>query len=227
MDLLELQKKLGYSFRDPELLRTALTHSSYRREHREVKSDNERLEFLGDGVLDAVIGKKLYELLKREPEGTLSKLRSLIVCERSLAAVGRERGINLAIRFGTGEMHTGGASKDSIICDAVEAVIGAVFIDSDYETCEGFVLDLLDGMIKKAINGDIFMDYKSEFQEIVQADGCREISYITDREEGPDHSKTFYVHIEVDGKNMGKGSGKTKKEAGQNAAKEAIGLLKR
>lgn len=223
-----LEKKLNYCFSDPGLLKTALTHSSYRREHPETGHDNERLEFIGDGILDAVIALKLFKDEPDKPEGILTKTRALIVCERSLAEAGRGIGLNDFILLGAGEEKTGGRDKDSIIADAVEAVIGAILIDGGYESCERVVLDLLSGTVEDAVKGVLISDYKSEFQELVQKKGCvNDIKYITDGSKGPDHHKLFFVHVEVDGVIMGTGSGHSKKEAGQNAAKEAISNLKR
>ena len=228
MNYSSLENKLGYTFRNRDLLKTALTHSSYKREHSAVKEDNERLEFIGDGILDAVIALKLYRDKPGQPEGSLTKERALIVCERSLAEAGKNLGISELLLLGTGEARTGGASKDSIIADAMEALFGAVLIDGGYEACEKAVLNVLEDTMKAASDGRLFKDFKSEFQELVQHKGVqKEIVYITDRSEGPDHDKTFYVHVEVDGKNMGSGSGHSKKEAGQNAAEAAIANLKR
>ena len=223
-----LETSLDYSFRDPGLLETALTHSSYKRENIGVKEDNERLEFIGDAVLDSIIGMELYSTLINKPEGTLTKLRSLIVCERSLARLGRSIRLNEELKLGTGERHTGGENKDSIIADAVEAVIGAMFVDSGYDAARDRVIRLFDPIIQDALSGKLFEDYKSEFQEEIQKIiNVPSITYVTDREEGPDHMKTFHVHVEVNGKKMGSGSGRSKKEAGQNAAKEALDKLKR
>ena len=228
MELHTLEEKLNYSFRDRSLLTTALTHSSYRREHPGCGHDNERLEFIGDGILDAVIALKLFRMEPDKPEGTLTKTRALVVCEKSLATVGRSIGLNRHLLLGTGEEKTGGREKDSIIADAMEAVMGAVLIDGGYETCERVILELLSDTIDEAISGALITDHKSEFQELVQKKGCvNDIRYVTDRSEGPDHHKLFFVHVEVDGKIMGSGSGYSKKEAGQNAAKEAIANLKR
>lgn len=228
MNIAKIQNQINYSFKNPDLLVTALTHSSYKREHKEIREDNERLEFLGDGILDSVIGLKLYKVLKGKHEGELTKTRALVVCERSLAETGIKLGINEEILFGTGELHTGGSHKDSIIADAVEAVIGAVLLDGGYDACERVILEMLSDTLNRAVRGELFSDYKSEFQELIQKDDkVSEITYVTDREEGPDHNKKFFVHVEVAGKIMGRGTGKTKKEAGQNAAREAILGLKR
>lgn len=223
MNLETLENNLGYSFKDKDLLETAVTHSSFKREHPEVRHDNERLEFIGDGVLDAIIGTRLFRIMPDEQEGTLTKLRSLIVCERSLSRAGRELELNRYLKLGTGERHTGGDNKDSIIADAMEAVIGAMFLDSGYDKTNEMVLEILRDIIDEALNGKLFVDYKSEFQELIQRNGDQPvIEYITDRAEGPDHNKTFYVHVEVSGKDYGSGSGRSKKEAGQNAAREAL-----
>lgn len=228
MEITQLENITGYHFRDRSLLVTALTHSSYRREHDDVSSDNERLEFIGDGILDAVIALYLYKEHPRLPEGKLTKLRALIVCERSLAEAGRSISLGDHLLLGAGESRNGGASKDSIIADAMEALFGAILIDGGYEACEKVILNILSQNIKEAIEGRSFSDYKSEFQEMVQEKGVqKEILYVTDGSEGPDHDKRFHVHVELDGRIMGKGTGKSKKEAGQNAAKAAIEGLKR
>lgn len=228
MNIIQLENSLGYKFKNEDLVLTALTHSSYRREHSDVKEDNERLEFIGDGILDAVIALRLYKDRPHLPEGDLTKIRSLIVCERSLAEAGRGIHLGENLLLGAGESRNGGASKDSIIADAMEAVFGAILIDSGYEACEKTILSVLSYTIEEALSGMLFSDYKSEFQELVQEKGAqKEILYITDGSEGPDHDKRFFVHVELDGKIMGRGSGKSKKEAGQNAAKAAIDGLKR
>lgn len=227
MDYQKILDTIGYNFKDPELLSQALTHSSYRRERPSEGEDNERLEFIGDAILDAVIGTELYSRLPKEHEGVLTKLRSLIVCERSLSNVGREIGLNTYIKLGTGERHTGGEFKDSIIADAMEALIGAIFLDGGYETARERILCILSETIEKAIDGKLFNDYKSELQEYLQRrEEKPEIIYVTDRAEGPDHNKVFFVHVEAAGVLYGRGSGKSKKEAGQNAAREALEKLR-
>jgi len=228
LNIRQLENCIGYQFKDIRLLNTALTHSSYRREHSNVREDNERLEFIGDGILDAVIALYLYKKRPDLSEGKLTKLRALIVCERALAEVGRKISLGDHLLLGAGESKSGGASKDSIIADAMEAVFGAILIDGGYEACEKVVLNILTDTIREALEGRLFSDYKSEFQELVQEKGVQKIiSYITDGSEGPDHDKRFFVHVEMDGKIMGRGSGKSKKEAGQNAARAAIEGLKR
>jgi len=218
-----IQAKTGYAFNDEALLVKALTHSSYIKEKNESSDkDNERLEFLGDAFFDAVISEELYRRLGSTPEGGLTKLRALIVCEKSLAGHGRQIGIGDYIFLGKGEECTGGRQKDAIIADALEAVIGAVFLDGGYEAVKDVVLRIFEGGIEDAVNGRLGDDYKTDLQEMLQAKGETKIDYLVEREEGPDHDKTFYINLFCDGKLAGKGRGKSKKEAEQNAAKEAL-----
>jgi len=219
----EFQTSLGYNFRDTELLEKALTHSSYfRGRGMGPGKDNERLEFLGDAFLDAVISEELYKRMPRGEEGRLSKTRALIVCESSLARIGNVIELGMQMHLGRGEDISGGRHRESIIADAVEAVIGAIFLDGGYEETKAAVMRLFRKTMEAAINGRMHSDYKSELQEIIQGKGITDIKYILYKEEGPDHDKTFYVNLFVDGKIAGSGSGKSKKEAEQNAAKEAI-----
>ena len=224
----ELENIIGYSFIHLEILERALTHSSYNREKNTKHMDNERLEFIGDGFLDAIVGFELFNRMKGVTEGRLTKTRALIVCEKALADVAREIGLGRFMYMGHGEEAGGGRGKDSILADCMEAVIGGIFLDGGYEAASGFVVRFLKETIDKAIDGKIFLDYKSEVQEILQSKGKTvNIVYITDREEGPAHNKTFFVHMECDGKVYGSGSGKSKKEAEQNAAKESVATLRR
>ena len=223
----DIEKKIDYRFHNRSLLITALTHSSYRKENEGICDDNERLEFVGDAVLDCVVGEELYRILEGQPEGKLTKTRALAVCERSLDVCGKRLGLNGAIRLGVGESQSGGSEKPSIIADAMEAVFGAVFMDGGYDNARRVILDVLDEILKQAVKGELFTDYKSEFQETVQRKGCvTDIKYVVDSFEGPAHDRTFHVHIELDGKPVGKGSGKIKKSAGQDAAKDALERLK-
>ncbi len=227
MEYREIEKRINYSFKDKSLLLTAMTHSSYRRENHDVREDNERLEFIGDALLDAVIGIELFKRCPHESEVKLTKLRSLIVCERALSNAAHKLGLNSFLRLGTGERHSGGENKASILADAMEALFGAVYIDGGYDSVRRTVLYVLSDTMEEALRGNLFADYKSEFQERLQKNGSQpEIIYVTDSEEGPPHSKIFRVHVEVSGKTYGTGTGKTKKEAGQNAAKEALEKLR-
>ena len=206
----------------------ALTHSSFNREKNTRHKDNERLEFLGDAFLDAIIGAELYGRMDGVTEGTLTKTRALIVCEKALAQVARELNIGTYMLMGHGEASTGGRNKDSILADALEALIGAIYLDGGYTAAQKFTVSAFERTIRGAISGKIFSDYKSELQELLQSGGKSVvISYILDKEEGPAHDKTFYLHLECDGKKFGSGCGKTKKEAEQNAAKSSLAILER
>ena len=228
MNNAQLEKAIGYRFNNKEYLDRALTHSSYNREKNTKHMDNERLEFLGDAFLDAIIGVELFYRMADESEGRLTKTRALIVCEKALADVARKIELGSYLNLGHGEEIAGGRTKDSILADAAEAVIGALFLDGGYEAAQSFVLRFFEETIREAVDGRIFLDYKSEVQEILQGSGVPvNISYIIDREEGPAHDKTFYVHMECNGKSYGSGVGKSKKEAEQNAAREAVDTLKR
>ena len=215
--------KIGYSFTDPSLLENALTHSSYCHEGKHNGfPDNERLEFLGDSVFNAVIGEHLYKRAEDVEEGRLTKLRALIVCEGSLAECGIRFDIGSYLKLGKGEEQNGGRSRNSIIADAMEAVIGAVFLDGGWDKARDFILAAFSQTIEKALAGRIHIDFKTEIQEKLQVNGEKEIRYRIDREEGPDHQKTFFASLWADGEKLGAGSGKSKKEAEQNAAKAAL-----
>ena len=223
MNSLGLQNKIGYKFRDEALLIKALTHSSYVHEKDGgPDKNNERLEFLGDALLDAIIGEELFRRLSGTGEGALTKLRALIVCEKSLAHQGRVIEIGNSLYLGKGEENIGGRGRDALIADAVEAVIGAVFLDGGYEAAKGVVASLFESRINEAINGKLNEDYKTELQELLQAKGEARISYALEREEGPDHDKTFYINLFCNRRLIGKGRGRSKKEAEQDAAREAL-----
>lgn len=219
----EFEKNIGYGFKDRELLSKATTHSSYVREQslgREMC--NERLEFLGDAFFDAVIGEKLYGDREKASEGSLSKIRADIVCEGSLARKGRQVGISQMLKLGKGELATNGMDKDSIIADAMEAVMGAIYLEAGYDTVKKVILKLFDDIILEALDGKLNLDYKSKLQEKLQKNGSVEIEYVIEKEEGPAHSKVFFVDVLVNNKLRGSGQGKSKKEAEQMAAKAAL-----
>ncbi len=228
MKIKEFEQKIGYQFQNRNYLETALTHSSFNREKNTKHQDNERLEFLGDAFFDAVISVELYERLKHVTEGKLTKTRALIVCESALAQVARDYELGSYLNLGHGEDTGGGRHKDSILADSMEAVIGAIYLDGGYQAMQNFVKKSFSRMIDQAIDGKLFSDYKSEVQEILQGKGKPvTIAYETDREEGPAHDKTFFVHLSCNGEIMGKGIGKSKKEAEQNAAKQTLEMLER
>ena len=226
MKINEFEKRIGYEFKDKNLLDMALTHCSFNRERNTKHVDNERLEFLGDALLDAIVSIELFKKMANWAEGKLTKIRAIVVCEKSLADIARKLDLGSFVNMGYGEDHAGGRAKDSIIADCVEAIIGALYIDGGYEAARNFVLNNFSNTIELAIEGKLFKDYKSEVQELLQENGTVEISYVTDREEGPDHDKTFFVHMECNGIVYGRGSGKSKKEAGQAAAEASIKILK-
>ncbi|MCI8348204.1 MAG: ribonuclease III [Firmicutes bacterium] len=224
----DFEEQIGYKFKNKMYLERALTHSSYNKEKNTKHQDNERLEFLGDSFLDAIISEELFQEIPQGSEGKLTKTRALVVCEKSLARVANKYGLGRYMYMGHGEETTGGRCKSSIIADAVEAVIGALYLDGGYEITKRFVLKSFEDILQEAETGKLFSDFKSEVQEIMQKrDKNAIISYETDREEGPAHDKTFFVHISCNGNILGRGEGKSKKEAEQNAAKAAIAALER
>lgn len=223
-DYPELEEKLEYTFQNKALLLNALTHSSFASEKgKSYRFNNERLEFIGDAFLDAIVGSKIYDIAPDQHEGFLSKTRAAVVCERSLAEVAREIGLGSFIRLGHGEETGGGREKDSILADAMEAVIGAVFKDGGYEKAQRLVLMLFRDHIRLAVQGKLYKDYKTTLQEKLQNKYRNpEIEYIILDESGPDHDKSFTAQIRINGKPMGQGLGKSKKEAQQAAARQVI-----
>ena len=220
----DFERTIQYEFKNKALLEIALTHSSYCRENGLSSRDsNERLEFLGDAYLDAITATELYQRQQMVGEGKLTRIRAMIVCERSLAKIGTRLSIGRYLNMGKGEEHSGGRNRESIIADAVEAVIGAIFLDGGYLEAERFVLREFRKTIQEALEGKLFSDYKTQLQELLQQKGAMpEIQYVLDGEEGPDHNKTFFVHLVWNGKSLGSGTGKSKKEAEQNAAKASL-----
>lgn len=221
-----LEKKLGHAFRDRALLATALTHSSYANENRGRGECNERLEFLGDSVLGMVVADALYRRFPELPEGRMTRLRAQLVCEESLHRVASELGLGSYVRLGRGEEHTGGRRRTSILADAVEAVIAAMYLDGGLGTAEAFIerqiLSALDGA------GPVMRveDCKTELQELVQKKSGQSLSYELLGESGPDHDKTFTSQVCLNGRPIGSGSGRTKKEAEQAAARAALEELR-
>ena len=223
MNELDFQKIIQYDFKNCNLLKNALTHSSYINEGKPPQiGNNERLEFLGDAILDAVISEYLYLRLEHVEEGELTKLRAVIVCERSLAVCGAGVSIGDFLRLGKGEENSGGRKRGSIIADALEAVIGAVCLDGGWDAVHDLIIRIFSELIEDAIAGRLHMDYKTEIQERLQSHGEADISYVIEREEGPDHDKTFYANLVFQGSVIGSGSGRSKKEAEQQAAKQAL-----
>ena len=222
----EAEQLLGYSFKDPKLLETALTHSSYANDFLgDAGKGNERLEFLGDAILDAVVGLELYRRYPDKNEGFLTKLRSEIVCEKALGEALIKLGVNSAIRLGRGEEQKGGRERLSIIADATEAIIAAVFLDGGPKAAEEVVLRILGRTIDAADHGELPGDYKTDLQILCQKSGRNNIRYEIIVENGPDHAKTFTAAVYVEGIKLGEGTGSNKKQAQAQAAKQALSVL--
>ena len=223
----QFQEIIGYRFTDEKLLKTALTHSSFANENKTANVKfNERLEFLGDSVLGLVVSRYIFENFPKLPEGKLTKMRASVVCERSLweCAVNIDLGNYLIL--GRGEENMGGRTRMSILADAFEALIAAIYLDSSFETAREWVLGQLYETIMDASRGKMFKDYKTEFQEVVQQNGDVDISYQVASESGPDHNKSFVVEVYLNGAFMGSGEGTSKKKAEQMAAQNALIQLK-
>lgn len=221
----ELEQKIGYQFENFDLLVNALRHSSYANEHRMDRlASNERLEFLGDAVLELVSSEFLYGNFPRIPEGELTKKRASLVCEPALAYCAREINLGSYLLLGKGEDATGGRKRESIVSDAMEAVIGAIFLDGGFIHAKEFILRFVLNDIE---HKQLFYDSKTVLQEMVQARGEDEVSYEIIAEAGPDHDKSFEAQVSAGGRVLGTGSGRTKKAAEQQAAYRAICLLKK
>lgn len=222
-----LEERLGHSFRNRALLETAVTHSSYANENRASGIVcNERLEFLGDSVLGVTVADFLYRRFPDMPEGRMTRLRAELVCEQSLHRVALELHLGDYLRLGKGEEHNGGRERASILSDAVEAVIAAMYLDAGMETAAGFIHRcLLDDV--RTIETPSFTDYKTALQELVQRQSGQVLSYELVGEEGPDHAKTFRMQVRLNGEPVGLGTGRTKKEAEQTAAASALEALRK
>ena len=224
----EVQAKIGHTYKDISLLKEALTHSSYANEHRidDVK-DNERLEFLGDAILDLIISEYLFKKHPEMPEGDLSKLRASIVCEVSLAKAAKKMDLGEYILLGKGEEMTGGRERTSILADGFEALTGALFIDGGFESAKEFLTETLVKKVEQIKSlEDLYTDYKTLLQECVQRYSSNPISYKVVAEEGPDHDKHFKVEVYHEENCLGRGEGKSKKEAEQDAAKSGLNNYK-
>ena len=223
MELSDFEKKINYCFKNKTLLKKALSHSSYANENRHLGYEsNERLEFLGDAVLELVTSSYIYLNFKHMPEGEMTKLRASAVCEFTLAKKARELLFNEAIMLGKGEEITGGRNRDSILADAFESVIGAVYLDGGMDCVEKYIINILSGEIEQLKDNFRTLDCKTRLQEILQKDSKEAIIYTIIGEEGPDHNKNFIAQVETKGIVLGKGCGKSKKEAEQNAANDAL-----
>ena len=217
----ELEKNIGYIFKNKELLRLALTHSSYANE-RMVRSDNERLEFLGDSVLGFITAEYLFSTLTDRPEGELTKLRANAVCEKSLAQFAAEIDLGEYILLGKGEIMTGGKQRPSILSDAFESVIAAIYLDGGMDEAKKFVLRFVSKSTTDTVQAT---DYKTLLQEVIQKNPDEHLTYRLVAESGPDHNKEFTVEVYLNSNCVGTGSGHSKKKAEQAAAKVALELM--
>ena len=217
----KLEEKIGYHFRDRELLNTALTHSSFANEKHGETQSYERLEFLGDSILGVVTAEFLYQHEPRLPEGRMTRLRAELVCETSLHKTALALGLGDYMRLGRGEEHTGGRERPSILADMVEAIIAALYLDSGMAEARRFIMAqvLQDVEFGDSHRGG---DYKTQLQELVQRKSNQAIAYRLVEESGPDHDKTFTFEVLINGAVTGRGQGKTKKEAEQMAACKAL-----
>ena len=203
---------------------TALTHSSYANQHRDVEY-NERFEFLGDAILQVCITEHLFLNYKNKSEGELTKIRSLIVCENSLYEIGKSLNLGNYIRMSKGEELTGGRERVSLIADAVEALIAAIYLDKGLEFAKDYIVGRFEGIITRAINNDIILDYKTKLQELLQKNGEISITYELIKFEGPPHRRKFFTKLIIDNKEYTCGEGYSKKESEQDAAKAALRIL--
>ena len=222
-DLNELQEITGYEFRDKELFCRALTHSSYANEHRMAKKQcNERLEFLGDAVLELVSSDFLYHKYPDKPEGELTKIRASIVCEPTLAYCAADIHLGSYLLLGKGEEATGGRERNSVVSDAMEALIGAIYLDGGFASAKEFIHRFILNDIE---HKQLFYDSKTILQELIQG-RHEQLSYELIDESGPDHDKQFTVAVLVDGERVSEGEGHTKKAAEQQAAYQALLLYR-
>lgn len=226
-NLSELELNIGYKFNDLKYLENALTHSSYSNENRSYRRiNNERLEFLGDSILGIVVSKYIYKKYPNYPEGDLSKLRAQVVCEDMLNEIAIKLDVGNHLILGKGEETMGGRTRKSILADAVEAIIAAIYLDGSLEDADKFILHNLECSINKLVQGKIFSDYKSYLQEYIQEKEINpKLKYIIVNEEGPDHNKIFFIDVYINKEKLGEGFGKSKKSAEQSAAKNALIML--
>ena len=216
----ELEEKIGYCFQDQELLKHALRHSSYVNEkHMKKHECNERLEFLGDAVLEVVSSEFLFFEHQTMPEGELTKKRASMVCEPALAFCARDIDLGEYLLLGKGEEATGGRKRDSVTSDAMEALIGAIYLDGGFASAKEFIHRFI---LNDLENKKLFFDSKTILQEIVQGSSDEHVSYELIRDEGPDHNKTFCTAVRIGGRTYGEGEGRTKKASEQQAAYQAI-----
>ncbi len=221
MTLLQLEERLNYQFRNGSLLEKALTHRTWTFEHNAPNQDNQRLEFLGDSILGFVIAEVLYNRHPELQEGELSRLRSRVVCETALSILAHELGLESFVRMGKGEILSGGSQRAGTLADAYEAVIGAIYLDGGFEAARTFVLSHHEKLLEDPDGKWLARDSKTRLQELVQSEHG-DVHYEVVSEEGPVHAPTFEVAVYIDGRQVATGRGRSKKEAQQSAAEEAL-----
>jgi len=220
-DYAALEKNIRYTFKNRELLTEALLHASAAK-----RKSNERLEFLGDAVLELIVSEYLYALKKKYTEGRLTKTRAAIVTESSLVSAAKQIDLNRYLILGKSEESSGGREKKSLSANALEALIGAVYLDGGYPAAKELVLRLMETIIDNVMTGGGFKDYKTRLQEILHKRQVTDIAYVTYQQKGPPHDRTFYVKFLCEGKVVSRGFGRSKKSAEQDAAKKALKALK-
>ncbi len=224
MQLEELEKEIGYTFRQKELLKKALTHTSYAYEKK--VDSNEKLEFLGDSILEFISSKYLYQNYPNLKEGEMTKVRATVVCEKSLHKIAQKHNFSDFLYLGKSEQVTGGKNRPAILADSVEAVIAAMYLDGGLDKAEKFIIGNLKDEIEIATKHVGDKDYKTVLQEKLQEHGDVKIEYEITKEIGPDHNKSFEAQVSLNGKVLAKGKGKSKKEAHMEAAKKALENMK-
>ena len=219
----EYEKKLGYNFKNKDLLYRALTHSSYANERK--GASYERLEFLGDSILGFITAEYLFNAFPNLPEGELTKTRAFLVCERSLCEFSKKMSVGKYLRLSHGEQNSGGRERAGILADVFESTLAAMYLDSgDLDVVKGFVLRFIEPAARSH-NHRPFKDYKTMLQEIIQQNPQESLEYVLKGESGPDHNKHFKVEVHLNNNIIGRGGGKSKKEAEQQAAREALELM--
>ncbi len=219
-------RQFTYDFKDERLYQNALSHSSYANENREkgIKS-NERLEFLGDSVLGVICADFIFERYRSLPEGEMTKLRAAIVCEPSLCEFAMSIDLGSKLLLGKGERAGGGASRPSLLADAVEAMLGALYLDGGLQIARQFIIDFIKQKAEETLAGNKVIDYKTTLQEIVQKNHEEVLTYRLKEESGPDHEKVFVIEVMINSNSIAEGSGRSKKLAEQAAAKAALELM--
>ena len=220
---MELEKRLKYTFKNKSILKRALTHSSFSNESKDKPECNERMEFLGDAVLSIAVSDHIFHRYHLD-EGDLTKIRAALVCEKSLFKFANQINLGEEILLGKGEEQMGGRNRASIVSDAFEAVIAAIYLDGGIECASKFVLDFVESELKSNETRQ-FVDYKTMLQEIIQKNPEEKVAYVLVKEEGPDHDKQFDVEVHLNSNVIGRGSSKSKKSAEQMAAQEALELM--